>query len=412
MAAYISKRYTILVTMLCFLAVCIWHIYITDFETFKVARIIGGLALGVVAALGPPIIGECFPKHQLGSAMAIYSMSLGAGAAIGPVIGGLVFHWTGDWPWFFKFSAIIVAINLIGSILMLPETSYEHRNDAEVSNNDLSDKIEISNVENVHNAGVSPDTSAAFQLEQVNDIYKKRSFYIEIPCRLADRNPVRLFLQPLVLLLAPAVVIASLLFGVTVSYTININIIFSQYFEGPPNLWSPLSFGLLNICTLFGLVAGIPLGGALPDFLYRRSARRNGIPKLESRLPAFLPGCIISPFGTFLVGLGLKNNYHWTVLALGWLLLMTGLTSNANILLTYCVDCYPWKAIHIGVVMNTIKNSVAFALSYIALPWYQSSGPLSMFGVMAGILFALNLFTIPLYFFGPRVRETSLKYVG
>ena len=412
MAAYISKRYTVLVTMLCFLAICIWHIYITDFETFKIARILGGLALGVVEALGPPIIGECFPKHQLGSAMAIYSMSLGAGAAIGPVIGGLVFHWTGDWPWFFKFSAIIVAVNLLGSIFMLPETCHEHSNDAEIPNNDPGDKIDISNVKDVQDASVSPDTSAASQLKNVSYIYMKRSFYIEIRSKLPNRNLFRLFVEPLLLLLAPAVVIASLLFGVTISYTININIIFSQYFEGPPNFWSPLSFGLLNICTLFGLVAGIPLGGALPDYLYRRSARRNDIPRLESRLPAFLPGCIISPLGTFLVGLGLKNNYHWTVLALGWLLLMTGLTSNANILLTYCVDSYPWRAIHIGVVMNTIKNLVSFALSYIALPWYQSSGPLSMFGAMAGILFALNLFTIPLYFYGPRLRETSLKYVG
>lgn len=415
MSAYIGKRYTILATMIFFMAICIWNVYITDFKSFKIARILGGIGLGVVEALGPPIIGECFPKHQLGTAMAIYSLSLGAGAAVGPVIGGLVFQLSGNWPWFFKFSAMLLAANIVGIIFMLPETasevSREWDGSASPTTKDPSNEMMVVTVEDVKSTPVLHESPASIDLEQTRSIWIKRSFYFKNPDNSSDKNLLRLFLRPLYLLLAPAVILTSIVFGVMISYTININIIFSQYFEGPPKFWSPLNFGLLNMCTMIGLILGIPLGGALPDYLYRRSLRRNAFPKPECRLPSFIPGCFISPFGVMLVGIALKNNYHWVVMALGWLLLMTGLTGTANILLTYAVDCYPENAIHIGVIMNVTKNMVAFALSYIAIPWYSSAGPLKMFGTMAGILFAMNLFTIPLYIFGPRLREASLKYI-
>jgi hypothetical protein len=55
-------------------------------------------------------------------------------------------------------------------------------------------------------------------------------------------------------------------------------------------------------------------------------------------------------------------------MAIGWAMLNMALTASANVMLTYAVDFYPWRAAHIGVVVNVIKNVVAFGVGYEVMP--------------------------------------------
>ncbi len=98
-------------------------------------------------------------------------------------------------------------------------------------------------------------------------------------------------------------------------------------------------------------------------------------------------------------------------MAVGWALLNIALTASANVMLTYAVDCYPWRAAHIGVVVNVLKNLVAFGVGYGVTPWLEAVGPEKQFGTMAGILWFWFLFVIPLAMFGPRLRQWSLRWI-
>ena len=388
--------------MVLFIGVNVWSAYCTSFNELLASRIVGGLAAGIVEALGPMIVTETFPDEQLASAMVVYSFSLGAGASIGPVVAGLVYNGTHTWPWVFKISAIVTGVNLLSSILMLPETmQLKPRPESRPS------------------SVIDAEKTAHFEVEQIPEeipnwraIWAERSFFLTLPDIKPEANFVVLFLQPFSLLISPAVLLTAVTFGVMIAFTVMTSIIFGTVLGMPPLLWTPLKVGLLNLSTIVGLAVGMPTGGILADIFYRRSAKRNdGTGVRESRLKALLPGAIITPVGIVIIGVVLQKHLSWVGLAFGWMMLNIGLTAVANVMLTYSVDCYPWRAAHIGVVMNVVKNVVSFGTSYGVVPWYMLVGPQNQYGTMAGIAVFFFLLNIPLSIYGKRLRTWSLNYI-
>ena len=384
------------------MAVNIWSAYCTSFNELLASRIVGGLSAGIVEALGPMIVTETFPKEQLASAMVVYSFALGAGASIGPLVAGLVYNGTHTWPWLFKISAIFIGVNLLSSIIMLPETI----------------KLEAP-IESPPSSAGDLEKAAHFEVNQTPQetpnwraIWAERSFYLTLPDIKPEANFVVLFFQPFSLLMSPAVLLTAVTFGIMIAFTVMTSIIFGTVLAMPPLLWTPLKVGLLNISTLIGLIVGMPTGGVLADIFYRRSARRNdGTGVRESRLKALVPGAIINPLGLIIVGVVLQKHLSWVGLAFGWMMLSIGLTAVANVMLTYSVDCYPWRAAHIGVIVNVVKNLVSFGTSYGVIPWYALVGPQNQYGTMAGIAVFFFLLNIPLSIYGKRLRTWSLKFI-
>ncbi|KAH8594257.1 major facilitator superfamily domain-containing protein [Bisporella sp. PMI_857] len=409
---YIGKRYTILLSMILFIGVNIWGAYCTTYNELLASRIVGGLAAGIVEALGPLIIAECFTEAYLASAMVVYTLSLGAGASLGPLVAGLVHNGTHTWPWTFGISAFITAVNLLSSILMLPETTglenfYEVAPPTNATVTADAEKAVTDEIEQARDAVSSAES------ESLYDQWIHRSFFWTLPDIKPEANFLVLFFQPLWLLCSPAVVFTSVIFGILIAFTVIISIVYGTVLGQPPILWTPLKIGLLNLSPLIGLIVGMPTGGYLADVLYRRSARNHeGIGLRESRIFAALPGAIISPLGLIVIGVCLQKHLSWVGLAFGWMMSNIGLTAVASVLLTYCVDCYSWKSAHIGVVVNVIKNMVSFGVSYAAVPWYLDLGPQKQFGTMAGILLFFLLLIIPLRIYSTKLRELSLKYIA
>ncbi|KAM0267951.1 hypothetical protein ACHAPA_005550 [Fusarium lateritium] len=86
----IGKRFTVLGSLVVFIACNIWSGEATDYYSLRDSRIVGGLAGGLVEALGPTIVAETFPSHQLGRAMVVYVGFLAAGSSVGPLVAGAV----------------------------------------------------------------------------------------------------------------------------------------------------------------------------------------------------------------------------------------------------------------------------------------------------------------------------------
>lgn len=351
--------------------------------------------------------------------MVVYVLSLGAGASLGPFIAGLLDHAGYDYRWNFRISAIIVGANLLSCLVMLPETvdrdllikddlSSEPRGDLEKHHDD--DDLAVEEVE--HKDASVVRTTTAGDRESLMALWARRTWFLTLPDIKPERNFAILVIQPFTLLISPAVALVSLTFGIMIAYTFIASVVLSQILQPPPFLWSTLQVGLLNLSTLVGLVLGIPLGGIAADVLSRRSARRNdGFHVRESRLPAVIPGAVLGPVGVLVIGICLQRSLSWVGLAAGWAMLNIALTASANVMLTYAVDCYPWRAAHIGVVVNVIKNVVAFGVGYGVTPWLEAVGPEKQFGTMAGILWFWFLFVIPLSMFGPRLRQWSLRWI-
>jgi hypothetical protein len=108
------------------------------------------------------------------------------------------------------------------------------------------------------------------------------------------------------------------------------------------------------------------------------------------------------------MGFALRDPGNYIVVCVGWGMLCLGLTSSANVLLTYAVDCLPTRAAHIGALANVTKNSIGFAVSYGAVDWLRRMGPVNQFSTMAGILWGSYLLAIPIWVFSKAlVRKTT-----
>ncbi|KAM5343697.1 hypothetical protein ACJ41O_012234 [Fusarium nematophilum] len=407
-AALIGKRYTVLISLALFLAMCVWSAEATSFTSLLASRILGGLAGGLIEAMGPSIVFETFPAHQLASAMVVYVGLLAAGSSLGPIVAGAIADGLNDWRWFFRILAIVIALNLGGSIVMLPETTHdmdEPRHGTPTSAEDGNDSSKPAHFD-IEEAPQS--SSASVSSESLTAEWMTRSFsmkYVKLDWKLALRS----IYEPYQLIILPQVLVTTLVFGLTIGWTVLVSIIIAMRFGQPPLLWSALAIGLLSIGPLVGLLIGLPIGGPVADFLFNRASRRHeGREDPRSRLPAVVFGALVSPAGCLIMGFGLKGSASWILVAIGWAMLALGLTSSANVLLTYSVHTIPSRASHIGALVNLTKNCLAFGVSYTSVSWTAAVGPVGQFGTMAGLLLFSYLLVIPLWFYNDAlIRRTS-----
>ncbi|RYC80728.1 hypothetical protein BFJ63_vAg16387 [Fusarium oxysporum f. sp. narcissi] len=401
LASLISKRYTILLSLVLFLATNIWSGEAPSYTSLLVSRILGGLAGGLIEALGPTIVAETFPQHQWARAMVVYVGFLAAGSALGPIIAGAVAHGIGDWRWYQRILAIAVAINLLGSIFILPETTHDSIGmigPAMVEDGDADSKAEATANEFASGSGqeLSPPNDGSLS-QHLRDEWIKRSFsayYVTMDWKTA----LLTFVKPLQLITLPQVLVTTLVFGLTIGWTVIIAVVVAVIYAPPPLLWSSLHVGLLSLAPLTGLLIGLPVGGALADMLFNREVKKfQEVHDPAVRLPAVIIGGLVSPAGCLVLGYGLQHPHTWIQVCVGWAMLAFGLTGSANVLLTYAVDSVPSRAGDIGTLLNVTKNSLGFGVSYASVSWMQKSGPVSQFATMAGLLWFCYMLVIPLW---------------
>ncbi|EED16272.1 MFS transporter, putative [Talaromyces stipitatus ATCC 10500] len=404
---YLGKRYTILISMAVFLAANIWAATAQSYSSLRATRFLGGISGGAIEALGPLIVSECFSEGQLASAMVVYVGFLAAGSSIGPIVAGGIASGLHSWRWFFIVTSIATGINLVSCILMLPSTSHTVDN---CTSDDATQQIKSTGTVNQAEF-VTPSTDNETRLsENLWKLWIRQSFSLRTDRVGHKENPLRLFIRPFPMLLVPEVLVTTLVFGLTIGWVVVTSVLVSTLFAMPPNLWPSWKIGFLNFGPLVGLVIGLPVGGAVADLLSRRATKNSdGEHDPRSRLPLVLLGALLSPTGCVIIGWSLNKDLLWAGTTVGWGLLAFGLTSSANILLTYCVDSHRSRAMDVGVLVNVIKNTIGFGVSYAAIDWRSKSGAEAQYGTMAGILWAFYLLVIPLYFFRDSLRKITAR---
>ncbi|TVY70154.1 Protein HOL1 [Fusarium oxysporum f. sp. cubense] len=346
--------------------------------------------------------------------MVFYVGFLAAGSALGPIIAGAVAHGVGNWRWYQRILAIGVALNLLGSIFMLPETTHDSMNmsgPVMVEDGDTDSKAETAVNEFASGSGQEPNPREVGSLSQhLRKEWVKRSFsayYVKMDWKAALLE----FVRPLQLIALPQVLVTTLVFGLTIGWTVIIAVVLAVVYASPPLLWSSLHVGLLSLAPLTGLLIGLPVGGALADMLSNRHARKSRkVHDPAVRLPAVIIGALVSPAGCLVLGYGLRYPHTWIRVCVGWAMLAFGLTGSANVLLTYAVDSLPVRAGDIGTLLNVTKNSLGFGVSYASVSWMQKSGPVSQFATMAGLLWFSYLLVIPLWLYRASLARLMTRW--
>lgn len=80
-----------------------------------------------------------------------------------------------------------------------------------------------------------------------------------------------------------------------------------------------------------------------------------------------------------------------------------------NVAMTYLLDCYPAFASEVVVIVNVVKNTIAFVFIYTAVDWVQSKGWVQVYMIMFMVVSLSMFLAIPLYFWGGRARQLFTK---
>jgi DHA2 family metal-tetracycline-proton antiporter-like MFS transporter len=89
-------------------------------------RIVQGIGASAIPALGFAAVAKSLPPGERGTALGLLSASVGAGAAVGPVMGGLVAGLVG-WHWLFVLTVVLSAGLIPGTLRALPGASKAER---------------------------------------------------------------------------------------------------------------------------------------------------------------------------------------------------------------------------------------------------------------------------------------------
>jgi len=115
LGAVFGQKRLYIISLLLFLAGSILCGMARTLPVFVAFRILQGLGAGSLQPSQQAILRQTFPLEEQGMAMAIYSMVIMVGPAVGPVLGG----WITDnmaWPWIFYIN---VPIGIIGVFLTM-----------------------------------------------------------------------------------------------------------------------------------------------------------------------------------------------------------------------------------------------------------------------------------------------------
>ncbi|KAK4950306.1 hypothetical protein LTR10_011287 [Elasticomyces elasticus] len=422
MANYFGKRPVFVFASLLLCVCYLWGALSKSFESLLWSNIVAAFAGSSTEALGAAIVNDLYFLHERGNYLGIYMNAIAGGNTVGPLICGFVVT-SLDWRWHKWMAFIFTAVNFVAVLLFVPETRYDRSYlEKASSSNQSTDSVTGGSVADEESGNGSPiekvvsskskemPTHPAFRGEQLpkKTWMQELSLWSGVP---KDTNLLEMFIRPLPLIVYPAVVFAFLAYAVSLAWVVAINILNSFVLQAPPYSWKPSINGLINIPGLIGNLVGAWLGGWVVDrYSDWRSKKNGGIFQPETRLHLLWIPAIVVPAGCLAFGYGVANTLHWTSLFFGYGMVAMGLTAVPVATMTYVSDCYLPVNADALLLVNGLKNIVAFGFLYGVVPWVTETGYANAFGTQAGVYVAILLLAIPLIMFGQRIRHATAKW--
>lgn len=357
-----GRRPIYLVTTLLGFASALGSAYAGTYPRLLGARVVNGL-FPAAMALGPSTVVDCFPLHQRGRAMGVFTVVLTSGAHVAPIAGGLVGQFLG-WRWAFKLAAILDGAMLLVILVALPETLYVRPPSPSPHPGALSSR------------GPGPGSGTRRFLARL------RPYAGPFP---GGRAPPRArdFVWPALRMARyPSVVFPAAYYAAQYGFgsilpAVTVAAVFSERFG-----WDTLVIGLAYGGALtVGGVLGEGAAGPVCDAVVRRAERRRRsrlsaggsggtgvgtgtVTEPESRLQAIWTGAVLLPVGLLIYGFTIQYRTHWFVPLFGMGLSVFGLQPVATTCYTYSIDCHREHGGDVAILFNFLRQTFGMTFAF------------------------------------------------
>jgi len=100
----------------------LWLLWAQEMWMFYLYALVFGLAWGGMGPATAAIIGETFGLGRMGAILGILDAGFNIGAAVGPVIGGIVFDLKGDYSLSFLLGVVLMLVTTVLIVFIRRET--------------------------------------------------------------------------------------------------------------------------------------------------------------------------------------------------------------------------------------------------------------------------------------------------
>ncbi|KAK5059919.1 hypothetical protein LTR84_009802 [Exophiala bonariae] len=408
-----GRRPVYIISFAAYTATAIWAGVSKSYASELASRILMGFFAGAGECVAPLTISDIFFLHERGLFMAMYTVALSAGVSGGIIVAGLVTI-THSWRYIYYIATALIGALTILVILTLPETSFNRSTEAE---NATAIETKVTNLQqdiNKRNESQVEEAEHKTTNHQPTTSHAEKESYIRslrlVAGTFTQESLWRIGYRPVVLLLLPPVLWATLVMSVTIGFLVAISANFASAFSQFYG-FSSWQSGLAFVSGLIGTLLGILGGGWFSDWLADVFTRRNGgIREPEMRLPAITVALIAGPLGLVLYGCGIEYHWHWIVPTIALGLLSFAIAQGTNVSIVYIIDSYRPIAGETVVTQLAFKSAFGFLLSFYTNPWVELQGYARSFGTMAGICGGVLLMWVPLFFYGRRIRKSTLQW--
>jgi len=404
-ANYVGKRPVFVFASALLCACYVWGAMANSFQSLLWSNIIAAFAGSSTEALGAATVNDLYFLHERGSKMGIYMNAIAGGNTLGPLICGFIVT-NLSWRWHKWIAVLLTALNFLTILLFVPETRYtrEEIKGVGVAICPSSDKIVMADEKYLR-----PKSSNRILHQHAKNTWKQE---LSLWSGVSDTSLPKMFLRPFPMIVYPAVIYAFLCYSISLVLTVAVNILNPFVLQAPPYNWSPQINGLINIPGIVGNLIGAWAGGNLVDIWCKRRTRRMlGIFEPESRLYLVAIPLVITTAGCLVFGYGVQNQLSWVSLFFGYGMISLALTAVPTITMAYVSDCALPVNSDVLLMVNGLKNIVAFGFLYGVVPWVEEAGYVNAFGTMAGVFAGIvGIGAVLLVIYGATVRHTSAQW--
>lgn len=341
------------------------------------ARLLAGFGASAIYSLGSGVLGDVWSAEQRGRSLSLYLLIPLLGAAVGPILGGVITEYT-TWRWMFWSTSILQGVMILGSFLVFRETH---------APTVLRKRARhIRHTTNDHQYQTAEET-----LETNRSIPWILQRSLTRPLRL-------LAFHPTIQILA---ILSALNYGTLYLLLSTLSTLYTTQYAQPP-FTSTLHYLAISLGEILGALIGGPLIDAIHYHLKRT---HNSVLQPESRAPAMLPGALLAPLGLLMYGWAAQQHAHWAVVDVGAGVLALGMQVTGQAAQVYVIDAYPEHTGSAAAAQQVLRSLAAFGFPLFAPELYQRLGYGCGNSVVAGVVGGAGvLLTLVLWRWGKRLR--------
>ncbi|KAI1611222.1 major facilitator superfamily domain-containing protein [Exophiala viscosa] len=405
-----GKRPGLIFSMACAFAGSLWAGAARSYGSFLGARVVQGFACSFFESVMYAIIGDLYFVHERGLRMAVFVTSLSGISNIPVLVSGKVAANLG-WRWIFWLLSIFVGILFLLCLLFGWETAYNRNPLYEIDqssqdNLQILEQVEASKAEHqeVENNG---NTMSRTRTGDDSIMRRESIWHRMLPFHgtYSETSLLKLLIRPFLIIINPAVIWAGITLVFPVLWVVGISVVLAEILAGPPYNLGTTDIGYLSAGpVVVGILANL-FCGLVSDPLAKWMSRRNGgIYEPEFRLFLILGLAIFATIGYFCFGNLITQGTSVVCIAIIYGIIVGSGQFAAVTVGAYMVDAYRDISIEVFIITMIVKNFMFYGFTYFVSDWVVAWGPAKMFNVIGGIQLALCTLTIPLYFYGKRLR--------